>query len=363
MGERIESPSVIKRDRWDRPLLAHPVTGEILTWDRPTSLAKIAEDSTALDRWKARNIAFGIGRRPALFALAASVSGITDASDRKTLDQVVRDADILAGGSEKAQLGTAIHGFIQNRIMSPGRFTVPEQWEADVDAYEKALKVRGLWPYEDFVERLLITPEVGAAGTTDCLMTGDFLDLPVIADIKTGSVKNKAQSFAIQFAIYAHATHWVDERTGAYHEMPEINKKIGLIIHVPVGESRCDIHELDLVAGWEAAKAAASICQWRRRKDLVRPYDPVEYGIVEVFSLRLEWLRNRVQLIADHSDAARERLGAKWLQLTHDIPTFLAGGPRDHDEISRIAALCDLIETDFELTFPSPDPINQEKTK
>jgi len=41
---------------------------------------------------------------------------------------------------------------------------------------------------------------------------------------------------------------------------------------LPAGQARCELHWLDITAGWEAARLAATVRAWRNRRDLTAPY-------------------------------------------------------------------------------------------
>jgi hypothetical protein len=268
----VDADDGVKRDQWGRYLLADPTTGEIIPWTRATTLAGCLDDTTSLDIWKNRNIVFGIGRRPDAYALAASAATTTDTEDKRTLDVAIHLAEEASQSSAKANLGTALHGFTQRNDLGEKNVVVPEQWTNDVVAYTDGFTTWNMWPHDNFIERVLLIPEIRTAGTVDRLLMADDWELPKIGDLKTGKVEGKGRSFAIQLAIYSRATHWHDPKDNSYHEMPAIDQAKGVIIHLPVGQGRCDFYEVDLVAGWEAALLANDVHQWRKRKDLCIPF-------------------------------------------------------------------------------------------
>jgi hypothetical protein len=272
----------IKRDQYGRYLIPDPATGEVRAWTRATTLSSILDDAKALQTWNDRNLAFGIGRREDLFAMAASVATSTEAEDKKCLDDVIATARTAAQQDAKANLGTALHGFTQRFDVGEKGVEVPSQWKADIDAYLAGMKAYALWPYERMVEVVLIVPELECAGTADRFLCGDNFpgDLPVVGDLKTGKVEGKGRQFAVQLAIYAHASHWYDPKTGELHEMPKVNQSQGIVIHLPVGQAEVHFYEVDLVAGWEAAQLAYDIHKWRRRNDLATPLAKPETIVV-----------------------------------------------------------------------------------
>ena len=56
--------------------------------------------------------------------------------------------------------------------------------------------------------------------------------------------------------------------------MPPVRQDRALIIHLPAGQARCDLHWIDITAGWDAAHLAAAARTWRSRRDLAQLYDP-----------------------------------------------------------------------------------------
>jgi hypothetical protein len=49
----------------------------------------------------------------------------------------------------------------------------------------------------------------------------------------------------------------------------------GIVMHLPVGKATCQLYELDLIAGWDAAQAAHTVRQFRDRgKGMGRAYTP-----------------------------------------------------------------------------------------
>jgi hypothetical protein len=63
------------------------------------------------------------------------------------------------------------------------------------------------------------------------------------------------------------------EWTGTgYQPMPEVSHDKALVIHLPAGQARCELHWVDIAAGWQAAQLAAAVRTWRGNRDLTQPY-------------------------------------------------------------------------------------------
>ncbi|KKL07440.1 hypothetical protein LCGC14_2585990, partial [marine sediment metagenome] len=256
-----------KRDRYGRYLLPHPDTGKEQPWTRVTTIASTTADRFGLEAWAQRNTVLGIGLRPDLYALAVS----STVDDRQQLTRVVKQAQEAAKASSGANLGTALHR-ITERSDRGEEVDVPAEWKGDVYAYHQTLADHHVTIHSDWIERIVVLPELGIAGTLDRLVTLAGQAAMTVADLKTGKdvVKYGTTEIAIQLALYANATHvWNGD---GYDPMPPTNTDKGLIIHLPVGKAECNLHTVDIAAGWETVQLALAVREWRKRKDLTAPY-------------------------------------------------------------------------------------------
>lgn len=270
-----------KRDQWGRYLLPDPTTGKEKPWTRATTVAGTLSDRFGLEQWGNRNVVLGIAARPDLYALAASCTP----EDKSQLNHIVKDAQEAAKSRSGANLGTALHRICE-RIDSGEQLDVPIEWRADVDAYVQTLADNSVRIHPEWMERIVIAPKAQVAGTLDRLVTVD--GQVYVADLKTGRdvVSYGMGDIAIQLALYANSSlMWngdqplppIDpsnpERTWSpYIPMPVVDKRRALVIHLPVGEGRCELHWVDIEAGLEAAKLALFVREWRKRKDLSEPF-------------------------------------------------------------------------------------------
>lgn len=265
----------IQRDRWGRYLLPHPETGKHQPWTRATTIAGTLKDRFALEQWDQRNIVFGIGQRPALYA-QASAAKLTDRDD---LDAIAKRAKEAADSKAGADLGSALHTFTE-RIDRGEDVAVPAPYDRDIEAYRRALEIAGITTCVGWIERVVVVPELGIAGTLDRLSGQVEWSLPRIGDVKTATDKvyNDRQTntvltygmtdIPLQLAIYAHASHWWDFANKVMVEMPAVDQDKAMVFHVPAGLGECRIYEVDIAAGWEAVQLAMDIRSWRKRKNL-----------------------------------------------------------------------------------------------
>lgn len=249
-------------------MIVDPTTGKERAWTRATTISKAISDEYHLKLYAQRMVAKGIGIRRDLYALAAA----TPLDDKDTLNNLCRQASDAAQASGKANLGSALHAFTErvDRGESLASVNAPEPWDLDVMAYVAKLVECNVRIEAGMVERIVTLHKEGIAGTFDRLVRMPGYALPLIADLKTGNFLGW-QEFAIQFAIYANADSLYNLQTGKHEPMPMVDKKTALVIHLPVGQAKCDLYYLDIEAGWEAAKQALWVRGWHKRKDLSKP--------------------------------------------------------------------------------------------
>lgn len=263
----------------DDPSKKHP------SWTRVTTFAKTLSDSFALSLWAQRMAIKGVATRPDLFALAAA----TPLDDKKTLNSIVDAAKEAAGAGAAASLGTALHAFTE-QVDRGDHPDIPEPWSEDVRAYRRALKSAGMEIVPEFIERVVVVPLLGVAGTFDRILRLKDGRL-VIADVKTGKdLQYGWLDIAVQLSLYAHAEWIYDLETGTYEPMPEVAQDIAVVMHLPVGKAECTLYEVDIARGWEAALLCEEVRGWRKVKGLATPILETSSGTTTPLSIneRLE---------------------------------------------------------------------------
>jgi hypothetical protein len=368
----------IKRDQWGRYLLPHPDTGKQQAWTRVTTFASTLKERYALNRWEQRNLVRGLASRPDLVAQAASCRP----DDDDTLGGIVGDALAAAASSASANIGTAIHRFAE-RVdadeLGLAAIPLPDIRDTLV-AYVDTLDAAGIEIMPEWIERIVLIPELGVAGTLDRLVNSMW-PLPRVADLKTGKniLRFGMTAIPLQLALYAHATHYYDPVKDELGEMPAVDQKTAVVMHVPAGQARCDLYEVDIAVGWDMVLVARMVRDWRKRdgNDLAKLITPLReqpsLKLVDAIlnnadhhlnlADRIDWIRARVQAIKDYENGRYLPL-LKQLWAAHpDVPTFLNGGPTTDEQVDIIAVMCDTVEADSELPFPPPDPTQPTTTK
>lgn len=255
------------RDRWGRYLLPHPETGVEQGWTRVTTLAKALDDETNLAKWKMRNVAFGMGQRPDLLALAQSH---TLEEDKQTFNKIAQSAMDAAQSDVRSNLGTALHKMAE-RIDRGEKFRVPPLYADDIAAYLAVKEKFRVLTHPSFIERITVVPELEVAGTFDRLGMQD--QVVRVVDLKTGrDVLEYGQlAIAIQLAIYSRGRVIWNMDTSQWEPAPAIDQDRGIVLHVPAGEARAEAYWVDLQEGWKAAQFCYQVREVRKAKGLLTP--------------------------------------------------------------------------------------------
>lgn len=302
-----------KRDGKERYLIVDPATGKERAWTRVTTFANALEDMYTLGEWEKRMVAKGIATRADLYALAAA----TSVDNKKKMDQICKDAKEAARASSGSNLGTALHGFTEQVDRGEDVY-IPQPWDADIRAYQAALAEHHLKVKPEWIERVVLIPQYGLAGTFDRIYSR--AGRLQIGDVKTGKVEYGWHKIAIQLSLYANAKWMVDLTTGQVEPMPEVDQEQALIIHLPAGQAKADVYIVDIQAGWEAAYMCRVVRDWRARKDLAQPTvtDPIPAtptvtltdrinAALDMHTLEQLWRDNRSVWQPMHTTAAAQR--------------------------------------------------------
>lgn len=261
---------VIKRTRWGDPIILSPDGTEEKPHVRISKLPSFLDDPFPITQWKNQKVMLATATTPDIAQSAAAVIDPDSATGKKVLNGLISQALEVARAGSKANEGTAIHGCVEGVIT--GRITldqVPQWARGDVAACLKTLQDNGLEPVK--TETFVVADDIGAAGTFDLLVKAR--NRYYIADIKTGSIKY-ADKHATQLGGYANGRE-VNPATGQRIPLPEpLDRERGIIIHLPAGEATCTLYWIDIAAGWEAAKLAVQVREWRKRKGLLTEWTP-----------------------------------------------------------------------------------------
>ena len=283
----------VKRDRWGRYLLPHPVSGREMGWTRATTFAKTISDTYTLNMWGRRMAIKGLTMREDLYTLAAA----TDLSDRDTLNTIAEKAADAAGSKVGASLGTALHAFTEQHDRGVP-VTAPAKYRPHVAAYVAALAEHGVEVVPAMVERIVICQKYAVAGTfdrifrvvRDCEVTLPGMDAFtlragtfIIGDLKTGrDLSYGWGEIVVQLALYANADLMWNPEADAYEPMPELDTRVALVMHLPATTEGavCTPYDVNIAKGWAAAQLCSETRQWRKEKGLAVPRLTTQAGPV-----------------------------------------------------------------------------------
>lgn len=283
----LDTPPGPQRDRYGRPLLLPTGKTERVPFTRMSTLSGFVCDDFGLSVWKLRLAAVGLGKREDLCAMIAALPPLNDLTcDKTTLTKAQKDQDKntkakldayleiahdAAGGNYKAHYGTAVHGFIENADTTDA----PERMKTDAQSALDELDRRGIEVLAS--EAFVANDDLLAAGSFDHIVRHPTLGV-CIADVKTGQVSGKALQFAIQLAGYVNADVYdtdTDERAPleSLSRGERINRKTGLLIHVPLGGRRTEMYRINLMRGTHLARLAVNVREARKIGELMAPLE------------------------------------------------------------------------------------------
>ena len=348
-------PPEPKRDRYGRYL----IEGEACT--RVTTLIGALDDKQGLINWKAGRALIGAAERPDLFANVRSVAP----DDKRTLYKLVEDCAEAGGSMVNANIGTAIHRFIE--ATNRGWTIDAGEHQQAVNAYQAEMQRLGFTAIPDMVELVVVLDGLKVAGTADLFLNDGVSPYPVVADIKTGSVN---PSVAAQLACYSRADRILNTADDTTSPMPAVEQNYGYVIHVARDGSGCDVQRVDLNVGWEAVSIAMNVRQWRKDSrraltPMAEPPKPAEPSAAsdDLTAERIEWIAGRVAALKEHSVDALRMLAERW---PPDVPTI-----KQHrngialipdDQVEAIHQIVTAVEAQVEAPFGDPDPQQISRT-
>lgn len=253
-----------------RPYIKDPVSGKERLYSRCTSWIDILDDRSALEMWKQRMILAGIALDSELTTRLIQVSVDEELDNKQRLNAIATDAFRAGDGHVKAEQGTNLHRLSEwadvhlvadgdaHLVHWPDPCTSADI--ADMVAYRNTMERYGFEMLA--TETRVVIDELKVTGTFDRIVR--YQGANYIADLKTGRVDYGALKIASQLAMYSRGCVY-DPATGDRKPFRNIDLDKGLVFHLPQGEARCDIYEVDLNLGWEACLLVQQVRDMRKR--------------------------------------------------------------------------------------------------
>jgi hypothetical protein len=298
-------------DGWGRYKLPSPTTGRPTGYTRATTVASTLDDTYNLSRWSrretVRHVLTAAGAAGESARLFAGLQDALDAGDKGAVDSVLDAIDDLGGGKDAAELGTAVHAWLE--AVDVGQILpadVPPQFQPYVTSYRRVLARYGMTPVPEYVERVVLNDsgEETIAGTLDRVVRLPNGEL-VLADVKTSKTLEYGYlSHAVQLALYGHASWMLKTDGTGWEPMPTLNRDYAVILHVPSDQpERAEAVTMDLAYG--LASATVALDARRRRKEAKKRVPFIHaLPIPTAEALRYTQARHAIQDISDPADLA-----------------------------------------------------------
>lgn len=253
----------VPRDHLGRPLIRQP-DGTEKAYTRCTTFVGCMEDQFNIQKWRQRMVALGLADR---VDLVLSVAAHRD--DKNALNRIVEQAAEAGKASAPANIGTALHALTDRIDRGEPLGVVPEAYHADLDAYRTTLASAGITPV--MIEPFTVCDELQVGGTPDRLYM--YQGKGYIGDTKSGSLDFGGLKFGMQMSVYSRSIPY-DHVTGERTPYPvPVDQDKAILVHLPAGTGRCELHWVDIAGGWQAVQTARDVRQWRNKgKKFISPF-------------------------------------------------------------------------------------------
>lgn len=318
-------------DGWGRYKLPSPTTGRPTGFTRATTVADTLDDTYNLSRWKRRETAKRVLAVADKAAQTLQIEGVeiagddyltrlreaVDADDNRAIDRALDLLDDSMGGRDAAELGTAVHAWLEALDLGMVTFDqIPEQFKPYASAYQEVLHRHGLMALPEYVERIVLNDrgEETIVGTLDrvylIVATGELL----LGDVKTSkTLEYSYLTYAVQLAVYGYATLMLAADGSGWEPMPTLKglsdedmanevRPYGVIIHVPSDQpERASAVTMDL---WFGAEAMVTSLETRRKRKRAKNEVPFVHALPSPTeeSLRYVAARQALQNISHPDD-------------------------------------------------------------
>jgi hypothetical protein len=249
-----------------------PVPGyeKIKTWTRVSTLKTTLEDQSLLDAWKRRQVLLGIKNDTRLLGEIGPQLDPSTRFGRDKLNSLCERAMTAAGSHDGAEKGSDLHSLIEVDHASPINIdTLDDEARRWFREYRRTLVEGEISILPEYVERTVVIPEIGCAGTLDMIV--NHRGKLRIGDLKSQKTLIFGQmGLCIQLACYSRASYMLDETSWTWKDMPQVEQDAGVIIWVPAIEpEQAASKRVDLDFGWAMALKSREVRKDRTRKGIV----------------------------------------------------------------------------------------------
>lgn len=261
------------RDERDRPLITDLKSGRLVPYRRTSKYGSVLEDTTFLDAWDRRMVAYGMSHDPALGRAIQELPAnhrMWEKRDKDIANAVVDEAKIVAKAGKLAEIGTNLHEITELSDLGLQLPALSTEFESALSHYQRVLKTAGVRVIPDFVECRMVCDQMRAAGTADRIVS--YQGEMYIFDVKTGLSSFGGMTYAVQLALYA-ASLLYDAEAGERLPTPQVSRTRGIICALPSDGSSCELKWVDLVKGFRAAKVAQQVYEFQQERSWYQKLD------------------------------------------------------------------------------------------
>jgi hypothetical protein len=254
--------------------LPDPETGELKSYSRATSIAKVLDDTYMLNQWRIRKVLLGVGTRMNLQADLMQAADCINSGDpdygpdweRKTLNAIGEEAASAAGTDKASEHGSAVHdwaAWVDAGLISVHQ--VPEQFRYAVYKHLELLAGAQLLVVPEYTERIVMSSELNTVGTLDRVFL--YRDRLVLGDLKTsGRLDFSWLSFAVQLAFYQSCDLMLSEDGKFWQDIPPLEDDVAMLVHLPSTDiNNAQVVPIDLEFGRTALALAVHVRDIRSR--------------------------------------------------------------------------------------------------
>jgi hypothetical protein len=274
---------ILNRGRYRLPRLdgTHKPYG----WMRVSNLVSAYADQYALRQWEQRQMMQALRLDHALYIELVDAPA-TDVADDVWCEAFLERCKKVAGGSAGADHGNARHEAVEGLHRGVDTALYPSETRRMLALYQSTLARHGLVPLPGIQERRVLVEELEVVGTLDNVVRDQEIQQPnapgaenLVADLKTQKRFWSFLEIGAQLACYAHGDAMWDVATGTWVEMPKVRRDVALVLWMPRDSTVVEVHEVDIVAGWQTARHAYAVVQDRsaakKGRAWLRPAPPV----------------------------------------------------------------------------------------
>jgi hypothetical protein len=301
--------------RGGRYRLPHPDDpSKELNAERASNFAKTISNTLTLNKWHVRKTVEGMVIHPSLvlegsgelaefnYRLAELDRNGHDEDEaaqlrkeliwqhNKAQDDIAERAQNVAGAKEASSKGTFLHGLSVLDEKGAG-YPLPDPWARDMLAYTAMKLKMGIQAEPEYTEKSIWVRELNIAGTFDRLVRYMRLVCPIcgedawrVFDLKTGrDLQYGWAEIPLQLWVYSKGDVYCDPQNfQGWAPMPHTCSHLGLVLHLPQGEGRATLFEVDLSTRIEVpslaspADLAIAVKAWRNTRRVAKPVAHIE---------------------------------------------------------------------------------------